>query len=237
MFNFIELAKPRTALHTIKAIFPWVLALTFLTGLWGITEALFLSPPDYQQGDLVRIMYVHVPASWMALMVYGFVAINSIIFLIWRIPLADLMAASAGPVGLCFTAVSLLTGSIWGKTTWGTWWVWDARLTSMLLLFFLYLGYLSLRDSFSHPQRGQRSSSLLAVIGLINLPIIKWSVTWWHTLHQPASIMRWGKPAIDSAMLRPLFLMALTFLGYFLIILILRLRTSLSAQKNKETSQ
>src|SRR5688572_27776807 len=160
----------------------------------GLYYALVASPPDYQQGESVRIMYVHVPAAWMALFVYTFMAAASAIAIIWRHPLAEVAARAAAPVGACFTFLALVTGSLWGKPMWGTWWVWDARLTSVLILFFLYLGYMALTNAFEDQERGRRAGAVLALVGVINLPIIKFSVDWWNTLHQPASISRIGTP-------------------------------------------
>lgn len=225
--SIFQLAKPRKTLEKINAALPLVGGLTSVFLIWGLLEALWISPPDYQQGEFVRIMYVHVPASWIALFAYGVMAFNAGIFLVWRLPLANIISEAACPLGMIFTLTSLITGSLWGKPTWGTWWVWDARLTSMLLLFFLYVGVFSLRDSFSQEERGKRMASFLAVIGLINLPIIKGSVVWWQTLHQPASVMRWAKPAMAPQMLVPLGLMSFAFLGYFLFLLMMRVRQQL----------
>jgi heme exporter protein C len=159
-----------------------------LPGL-GFATVLMLavaSPPDYQQGESVRIMYVHVPASWMALFCYTSMAAASAVGLIWRHPVAEMAAKATAPIGACFTFLALLTGSLWGKPMWGTWWVWDARLTSVLILFFLYLGYMALESAFDDPARGTRAASILALVGFVNVPIIKFSVDWWNTLHQPA---------------------------------------------------
>lgn len=172
----------------------------------------------------MRIMYVHVPASWLALSIYTFIAAWSAVFLIWRLPLGDLMAQAAAPLGAIFTLISLLTGSVWGKPMWGTWWVWDARLTSMLILFFLYMGYMGLRQSFDHPFHSQQPAAYLALIGWINIPIIKGSVEWWHTLHQKASVFRLKGPALHIDMLVPLFVMAAAFGSFFLALLLLRMR-------------
>lgn len=191
---------------------------------FGLTYALFLSPPDYQQGEAMRIMYVHVPASWMALGVYTFIAIMSLFALVWRHPLAELLAQAAAPIGAIFTIVSLLTGSIWGKPMWGAWWVWDARLTSVLILLFLYAGYMALSRAFDDPQRGIRVASILALIGWVNIPIIKFSVDWWNTLHQPASLTKFSAPNIHSSMLTPLLIMTGAYVLYFLVVLTIRTR-------------
>jgi heme exporter protein C len=189
--------------------------------------AIFASPADYQQGETVRIMYVHVPAAWMALFTYTMMAIASGSFLVWKHPLADLMAQAAAPIGAGFTAIALITGALWGQPMWGTWWVWDARLTSVLILFFLYLGYMALVNGFDDPERGSRVGAILALVGFVNVPIIKFSVDWWNTLHQPASISRLDAPAIDPSMLIPLLLMAAGFKLFLLSVLILKIKTRL----------
>ena len=192
--------------------------------VWGLA----LSPADYQQGDTVRVMYVHVPAAWMAMACYALMAVLSASFLVWKHHLAGIAALAAAPVGACFTAIALITGSLWGKPTWGTWWVWDARLTSVLVLFFLYLGYLALAGAFDDRSRGLRAASLLALVGIINLPIIKFSVDWWNTLHQPASILRAGGPSIHVSMLWPLMITALGFAAFLVAILLVRIRSELA---------
>ena len=210
---------------------PWSTAATIILFVVGLYFALFASPADYQQGDTVRIMYVHVPSAWIAMGCYTFIALMSAIALIWKHPLADIAARAAAPLGAGFTLIVLITGSLWGKPTWGTWWVWDARLTSVLVLFFLYLGHIALTNAFDNPQRGARAAAVLALVGFVNIPIIKFSVDWWNTLHQPASVTRLDAPAIDPAMLTPLLLMALAFLLYFITILLVRMRADLNAAR------
>jgi heme exporter protein C len=224
-------ANPLRFQKLADAIFPWVaIAAAILTPV-ALFWALAVAPTDYQQGEAYRIIYVHVPAAWMALLVYALIAGASAVALIWRHPLAEVAARSAAPIGACFTAIALMTGSIWGKPMWGTWWVWDARLTSVLILFFLYLGYIALHDAFEDPGRGSRAASILALVGVVNLPIIKFSVDWWNTLHQPASILRLGGPAIDASMLWPLLLLALVFKLYFVAVLLLRMRAELTGRR------
>jgi heme exporter protein C len=206
----------------------WSAAVVLAVGLFW---SLVLAPPDYQQGDTVRIMYIHVPAAWMALSIYLFVAVASGVALVWRHPLAEVAARAAAPIGAAFTFVCLATGSLWGRPMWGTWWVWDARLTSVLVLFFLYVGYIALVNAFDDPSRGGRAGSVLALVGVVNLPIIKFSVDWWNTLHQPASVMRLGGPAIAISMLAPLLVMAAGFLLFFLALLMLRMRTALNERR------
>jgi heme exporter protein C len=175
-------------------------------------------------------MYVHVPSAWMALSSYTALALASAVALVWRHPLAEVAGRAIAPIGACFTFLCLVTGSLWGKPMWGTYWVWDARLTSVLVLFFLYLGYLALQNAFDEASRGTRAASILALVGFVNVPIIKFSVDWWNTLHQPASI-KLGGPSIDGSMLLPLILMMLAFQAYFVTVLLLRMRTELLRRK------
>jgi heme exporter protein C len=190
--------------------------------LIGLYYALFNSPPDYQQGEMVRVMYVHVPSAWMALGIYVFVALCSFSNLVWKTKLVYILALAAAPVGAVFALITLVTGSIWGKPIWGAWWVWDARLTSMLVLFLLYLSYIVVANSGDRLMRAEKPASVLGVIGLINVPIVKFSVDIWYSLHQPASIIRLKGPAIHPSMLTPLFIMFSAFILYFFITLILR---------------
>lgn len=220
-------ANPGRFLRLANRIQPWLKALTALGFVVGLYLALWGSPPDYQQGETVRIMYVHVPAAWIALFTYLALGLASASSLIWRHPLADVAAEALSPVGAAFTLIALITGSLWGKPMWGTYWVWDARLTSFLLLFFLYLGHMALLGAFDERSRGQRSAAVLALIGLVNLPVIKFSVDWWNTLHQPASITRMDGPSIDPSMLWPLFTMAVAFHLFLLVAVLERMRTLL----------
>jgi len=225
------LANPHRFMRFASAVLPWVAGVTVILFGLGLYFAIFASPPDYQQGDSVRIMYVHVPAAWMAMMVYGLLALFAAASLIWRHPLADVMAKAAAPIGAGFTLIALVTGSLWGEPTWGTWWKWDARLTSVLVLFFFYLGHMALTHAFDDATRSARAAAVLALVGVVNLPVVKFSVDWWSALHQPASISRIGGSAIDPSMLTPLLLMAGAFLGYFLCLLILRARAELARRK------
>lgn len=200
----------------------------------GLALALFFSPPDYQQGESVRLMYVHVPAAWVAMLAYAAIGLMSAAALVWRHGLAEIAAEAASPIGAVFTFIALLSGSLWGKPIWGAYWVWDARLTSFLLLFFLYLGHIALLEAFDDRARARRSAAILAVIGLVNLPIIKFSVEWWNTLHQPASLTRLARPAIDPAMLRPLLVMAVAFTLVFVLATLLRMRAILDETKARQ---
>ncbi len=224
-------ANPNRFVRLSRTFEPWLAGLTVVLLGAGLYMALFASPPDYQQGETVRIMYVHVPAAWMALFCYTNMAVAAAVGLIWKHPVADLAAKATAPIGACFTFLALLTGALWGKPMWGTWWVWDARLTSMLVLFFLYLGYMALNNAFDDPARGVRASSILALVGFVNVPIIKFSVDWWNTLHQPASIVRMDGPSIHSSMLWPLGLMMAGFTTYYLWVLLLRVRGEIVANK------
>jgi heme exporter protein C len=225
------LANPARFMRLSAKAVPWCSWAAVLTLAVGLFWALVVAPPDYQQGDTVRIMYVHVPAAWMALSIYLFVAVASAVALVWRHPLAEVAARAAAPIGAAFTFVCLATGSLWGRPMWGAWWVWDARLTSVLILFFLYLGYIALSNAFDDPSRGGRAAAVLALVGVVNLPIIKFSVDWWNTLHQPASVMRIGGPRIDISMLAPLLIMAFGFTLLFAVLLMVRMRTALNERK------
>lgn len=224
-------ANPARFMRLSATVLPWCGWTAGAVLAVGLYLSLFVAPPDYQQGDTVRIMFVHVPAAWMALSVYLLVAVASAVALVWRHPLAEVAARAAAPIGAAFTFVCLATGSLWGRPMWGAWWVWDARLTSVLVLFFLYVGYIALVNAFDDPSRGGRAGSVLALVGVVNLPIIKFSVDWWNTLHQPASVMRIGGPRIDISMLVPLLVMAMGFSVLFLALLMLRMRTILNERK------
>ena len=197
----------------------------------GLGWGLFFAPADWQQGDAVRIIYVHVPAAWLASSGYFALAICSALSLVWRHPLADLAAVEIGPVGAGFTAVCLATGSLWGKPMWGAWWVWDARLTSVLVLFFLYLGHIALVRAFDDPTRGYRAGAILALVGVVNLPIIKFSVDWWNTLHQPSSISLTGAPTMYYGMLWPLLLAAAGYTLAFAAIVLARTRAAVMERR------
>lgn len=206
-----SMASPRTALAWMQTCIPWLFRLGLILSIAGLIWGAGFAPPDYQQGHTVRIMYVHVPSSWLALAIYTVMAGLGVVYWGWKSITAFYLARAAAPVGLTFTAVSLITGSLWGKPMWGTWWVWDARLTSMLLLLFIYLGYIVIVDSDQRRDRAAKIGALYSVVGALNIPIIKWSVNWWATLHQPASVIRWGSPTIHPKMLGPLLCVALGF--------------------------
>jgi heme exporter protein C len=224
-------ANPARFMRLSARVLPWCAWLCLICMAAGLFLALVAAPPDYQQGEAVRIMYVHVPAAWMALNVYLFVAVASAAALVARHPLAAIAARAAAPIGAAFTLVCLVSGSLWGRPMWGAWWVWDARLTSVLILFFLYLGYIALVNAFDDPVRGGKAGSVLALVGVVNLPVIKFSVVWWNTLHQPASVMRRGGPTIALPMLVPLLVMTLAFALLFATLLLLRMQTLLLERK------
>ena len=231
MVNIHRFANPGRFMRLSGFLLPWLAGATVLCLAVGVYLSLFVAPADYQQSETVRIMFVHVPSAWMALACYSFMALASAVGLIWRHPLADMAAKAAAPVGACFTFAALVTGSLWGKPMWGAWWVWDARLTSVLVLFFLYLGYMALWQAIDDQTKAARAAAILALVGFVNVPIIKFSVEWWNTLHQPASIMRLDGPSIHPAMLWPLLLMILAFTLYFATVLLIRIRHEINARK------
>ena len=224
-------ANPQRFVAIAKRLTPWLMGATLATTLIGLYLALFVAPPDYQQGEAARIMYVHVPAAWMALFVYAAMAVASAVAFIWKHPLADVAAKASAPIGCVFTALALVTGSLWGQPMWGTWWVWDARLTSVLILFFLYLGYMVLWSAIEEPTRAARAARILALVGAVNLPVVKFSVDWWNTLHQGASVFRTDGPAMTSSMLWPLLVMALAYNLFYATFLLVRMRAEVSRRR------
>src|SRR4051794_7514060 len=207
----VELANPTRFMSLSGRILPWLGALAGLVLAAGLGMAWFLAPPDYQQGETVRIMFLHVPAAWLALFFYMIMAASALGTLVWRHPLADVSQKAAAPIGAGFALICLVTGALWGKPMWGAYWVWDARLTSVLVLFLMYCGILALWRTIEDPSRAAPAVSILTLVGSVNLPIIKFSVDWWNTLHQPASVLRPGGPAIHPSMLYPLLVMAAAF--------------------------
>jgi heme exporter protein C len=210
------LANPSFFMRLSDRVLPWLGVVTAALLAVGLYMAFFTAPADYQQGETVRIMFIHVPSAWLAMFCYTLIAISALGSLIWRHPLADVSAKAAAPIGAAFAFLTLVTGSLWGKPTWGTYWVWDARLTSVLVLFFLYLGLIAIWNAIEEPSKAGRAAAILALVGVVNIPIIKFSVDWWNTLHQPASISRFDAPAIHPSILTPLLIMALAFTCLFL---------------------
>jgi heme exporter protein C len=206
---------------------PWLYASALPLLLWGTWSALFSVPADYQQGDSYRILFVHVPNAWMSLFVYSVMAVNAFIALVWRIKLSETLAMSCAPIGAAFTLVTLATGSLWGKPMWGTWWTWDARLTSELVLLFLYLGVIGLYAAIEDRRAAARAACFLALIGIVNVPIVHFSVEWWNTLHQGATIRLFAKSSMDSSMIPPLIAMAIGTKLWFAASLLTRTRTEL----------
>ncbi|MCS4504228.1 Heme exporter protein C [wastewater metagenome] len=212
---------------------PRIGVLAALLFAWGLYDGLVLAPTDYKQGESYRIIFIHVPAAWMSMMVYVTMAVSAAIGLIWRMKVAEVMARAAAPLGAWFTVLALVTGSLWGKPMWGTWWVWDARLTSELLLLFLYLGYIALNAAIEEPRQAARASAVLAVVGVVNIPIIHFSVEWWNTLHQGPTVTRLDAPAINIAMFLPLITMALAFMAYFAAVWLMRARGELLERERR----
>ena len=228
---WLRLANPAAFNTLARRLLPPLVIATVLAFAYGLYGAFMASPADYQQGESVRIMYIHVPAAWLSLFVYAGMAVSALGTLVFRHPMADVAQKAAAPLGAGFTLICLLTGSFWGKPMWGTWWEWDARLTSVLILFLIYLGIIALWRAIDEPQRGARAVAILTLVGAVNLPIIKFSVDWWYTLHQPASVFRMGGPSIDRSMLTPLFVMGLAYLLLYLVLLIIRMKTELTLRR------
>jgi len=226
-----KFANPARFLRIANAIFPWSVVITALLLVIGLYLSLIGSPEDYQQGDTVRIMFIHVPAAWMSMSVYTMMAVAAAVGLIWKHPVADLSAKAAAPIGACFTFLTLVTGALWGQPMWGTYWVWDARLTSFLILFFLYLGYIALWGSFDDQSKASKAAAILVLVGVINVPIIKFSVDWWNTLHQPASVATMDGPKIHSSILIPLLLMGLAYTSLFVSLFIIRVKAEILGRR------
>ncbi len=220
-----KFANPARFMRLSNIILPWVTGLTILLFALGLYYSLILAPEDYQMGNTYRIIFVHVPAAYMAQFGYGVIAVSSAIGFIWKHPLADQAARATAPIGAAFTALALLTGSLWGKPMWGTYWIWDARLTSMLILFFLYLGYIAVWQAIEDQVRAAKIASIVSLVGLVNVIIIKFSVDWWNTLHQPATLMRMDGPTIGGNMLIALLLMIAAFNMFFVAVLFWRIQS------------
>jgi heme exporter protein C len=224
--QWVALANPSRFLALAERLLPWLAAATALAFAAGLYAAFFVAPEDYQQGATVRIMFIHVPGAWLGMLGWAIMSVAALGTLVWRHPLADVALKAAAPLGAAFTFVCLVTGALWGRPMWGTYWVWDARLTSVLVLFLMYLGLIALWRAIEDPARAGRAAAVLTLVGAINLPIIKFSVDWWNTLHQPESLLRLGGPTIHPAILLPLLVMALAFTLLFLTL-------HLSAMRNE----
>ncbi|MEX0300021.1 MAG: heme ABC transporter permease [Kordiimonas sp.] len=224
-------ANPAKFTRLADRILPWAITAALIAFAVGLYYALFNSPADYQQGESVRMMYVHVPAAWSAMFIYAFIAVASFTALVWRHPLALIAGKAAAPIGAMITALSLITGSLWGKPMWGTYWEWDGRMTSVLVLFFLYIGYMAIWQALDEEEKAGRAASILALVGVVNLPIIKFSVEWWNTLHQPASVMRVDGPTMPAEMLTPLLIMGVAYQLYFLVVVLWRMKLEINNRK------
>ncbi|MBV5266242.1 heme ABC transporter permease [Pinisolibacter aquiterrae] len=225
--RLIDYANPTRFLGLVAKILPWLAGATIVTFAVGLWLVFFRAPADYQQGETVKIMYIHVPFAWLSMFCYMTMAASALGTLVWRHPLADVSAKCAAPIGAAFTFLALATGSLWGKPMWGTWWVWDARLTSVLVLFIMYLGLIALQETIEDPLRAAKASAVLTLVGVVNIPIIKFSVDWWNTLHQPASVFRMGGSTIDASMLVPLLIMAVAFSLLFVWIHLMAMRNEI----------
>ena len=224
---FHRLGSPPYFYRLAGLLVPWLAVLCVALLAAGLFGGLVLAPPDYQQGESYRIIFIHVPSAWMSLFVYMVMAVAAAIGFVWRMKLAEVIAISSAPIGASFTFLALITGSLWGKPMWGTYWVWDARLTSELLLLFLYLGVIALYGAIEDKRVAARAAAIVAMVGVVNIPIIHYSVEWWNTLHQPATITKLDKPSIDSSMLIPLLIMALAFKVFYGVTVLLRARCEL----------
>jgi heme exporter protein C len=223
-------ANPARFMRVSGVVLPWLAGATIVLLAVGLFLG-FRAPADYQQGETVKIMFIHVPSAMMAMFGYSSLALASAMALIWRHPLAEIAAQQTAPLGAGFTAICLVTGSLWGEPMWGTWWVWDARLTSVLVLFFLYLGYIALVHAFDDPTRGSRASSVLALVGAVNVPIIHWSVVWWNSLHQGSSVLSMDGLKMGWSIRIPVLVMALAFTLLFTLLLVIRMRAALLERK------
>jgi heme exporter protein C len=225
MWTFIhKLASPRYFYQLAGRLIPWFGAACLLLTLGGLVDGLVFAPLDFQQGNSYRIIYIHVPSAWMSMFIYMVMAVSGAIGLVWRIKLADVIATSSAPIGASFTFLALVTGSLWGKPTWGAWWVWDARLTSELLLLFLYLGFIALQSAITDKRTAGRAGAVLALVGIVNIPIIHYSVIWWNTLHQGATVTKLDAPSIHISMLIPLLVTAIGFKLFYFTVVLMRAR-------------
>lgn len=229
---FHKFGSPPTFYRLSRLLCPWLFAAASLIGAVGLYAGLVLAPADYQQSDAYRIIFIHVPCAWMSLFAYIFMAANAFIAVVWRIKISEILAMASAPVGAMFTAVTLLTGAIWGKPMWGTWWTWDARLTSELVLLFLYLGVIGLYSAIEDRRQAARAAGFLALIGIVNVPIVHFSVNWWNTLHQGSTVRLLGPSRIDASMLWPLLLMALATHIWFFASVLARSRSSVLEQES-----
>jgi len=232
---FHRLASPPHVYRLATRFAPWLYAGAALCIAYGLVAGLFLAPQDYQQGDAFRIIYVHAPSAWLSLSAYTTMALAGAVALVWRIKIGYAVAAACAPIGASFTIGALITGSLWGRPMWGTYWAWDPRLTSELILLFLYFGVMSLRQAFDDPARGDRAAAVLGLVGVVNVPIIHYSVQWWNSLHQGATLAKWAKPSMPGSMLIPLLSVLLGFMLFFGAVLCTRLRAEVLVRERQST--
>ena len=232
---FYKYASPRYFYDLTILLVPWLGAICGVLLIVGLIGGLVLAPPDYQQGESFRIIYVHVPSAWMSLFIYVVMAAAGASGLIWKVKVSDAVARASAPLGASFTFLALVTGSLWGKPMWGTWWVWDARLTSELILLFLYLGYIALQTAIDDRRTAARAGAVLALVGVVNIPIIHYSVEWWHTLHQGPTVTKLDAPSIHTSMLVPLLIMAIAFMFYYAAVMLLRARCEILESERNST--
>lgn len=233
--SLYKLASPKYFYEISTKLLPWLFGCFVVSLGYGLVAGLYLAPPDYQQGEVFRIIYVHVPSAVMSLGIYVVMATAAAVGLIWRIKLAQILFKNSVPIGAALTCLALLTGALWGQPTWGTWWLWDARMTSELILLFLYFGVMTLQSAIPNVEKGMRASSILVLVGIADLPIIHYSVYWWNTLHQKSTLLKLQKPSIAPEMLYPLLAMILAFSLFYIIVLILRSRNELLLKERKAT--
>ena len=228
-----KLASPKMCYEGCCRLQPWIMVVCLLTLTLGLVDGLFFAPPDYQQGDVYRIMFLHVPAAILSLGIYIVMTVAVIMYFIWKIKVADIIAKVSAPLGAMFTLITLITGALWGKPTWGTFWIWDARLTSELILLFIYFGMIALRSAIPEPVLAARASGVMTLVGMVNIPIVHYSVLWWNTLHQGATILKLGMPSISPHMLMPLLLMIVAYIFYYLWMLCIKIRYELLVREKK----
>jgi heme exporter protein C len=230
-----RLGSPKWFYEITEKWIPWLLAVSVMGAAVGLVWGLAYAPADYQQGNSFRIIYIHVPAALLAQSAYMMMAVSGAVFLIWRMKMAAWVAKTIAPIGASFCLIALLTGAIWGKPTWGTWWVWDARLTSMLLLLFLYFGAMAIQQAMESAESGHKAAAILSLVGLVNIPIIKYSVEWWNTLHQPATLKLTEKPSMAVEMLIPLLIMIVAVYAFFALLVVLRTRNEILLHERKRS--
>jgi heme exporter protein C len=228
-----QFASPKVVYRWAGYLLPWLSVLALCSFAYGLLGGLWQAPSDYQQGEVYRIIFIHVPAAAWSLGVYVIMSTAALVYLIWKVKVADILAKLSAPIGASFTFLALFTGTIWGKPTWGTWWIWDARLTAELILLFIYAGIIALRSAIPEPKLASQASAILILVGLVNIPIVHYSVIWWQTLHQGPTLLKLGAPSIAANMLYPLLAMLLAFFIYYLLILLIGLRSEILSREQQ----